>query len=94
MASLQQVMTDPETGKLDSDMINTGMGKSQRDKVRVVRDIIKQVQEDHKGGAPKEEIISRAEEAGIKKDSVEDMIQQLKRSGEIYETSNEKFRVV
>ncbi|MCX9014373.1 MAG: minichromosome maintenance protein MCM [Candidatus Methanoperedens sp.] len=94
MASLQQVMTDPETGKLDSDMINTGMGKSQRDKVRVVRDIIKQVQEDHKGGAPKEEIISRAEESGIKKDSVEDMIQQLKRSGEIYETSNEKFRVV
>ena len=94
MASLKQVMTDPETGKLDSDMVSTGIPKSQRDRVKIVRELIREIQEEHKGGAPREEIILRAEEAGVKKDAVEDMIQQLKKTGEIYETSNDKFRVV
>jgi replicative DNA helicase Mcm len=94
MASLKQVMTDPETGKLDADIVNVGMGKNQRDRIKVLREIIRDIQNEHKGGAPIEEIILKAEESGIKKETVEDMIQKLKSAGEIIEASNERFRVV
>ncbi len=94
MASLKQVMTDPETGRLDADIINVGIAKSQRDRIRVLKEIIKELQEEHKSAVPIEEIISKAEDSGIKKDAVEDMIQKLKTFGEIIEQSNERFRVV
>jgi|SRR5659263_97103 len=93
MASLKQVMTDPETGRLDADIVNVGMGKSQRDRIKVLREIIRDLQKEM-GAAPREEIISKAQESGIKKDTVEDMIQKLKSAGEIIESSNDKFRVV
>jgi len=94
MASLKQVMTDPETGKLDADIVNVGMGKNQRDRIKVLREIIRDLQNEHKGAAPIEDIISKAEESGIKKETVEDMIQKLKSAGEIIEASNDRFRVV
>jgi replicative DNA helicase Mcm len=94
MASLKQVMTDPETGRLDADIINVGIAKSQRDRIKVLKEIIRELQEEYKSAVPLEEIISRAEESGIKKDAVEDMIQKLKTVGEILEASNERFRVV
>jgi replicative DNA helicase Mcm len=94
MASLKQVMTDPETGKLDADIVNVGMGKNQRDRIKILREIIRDIQSEHKGGAPIEDIISKAEETGIKKETVEDMIQKLKSAGEIIEASNDRFRVV
>ncbi|MFZ3166106.1 MAG: minichromosome maintenance protein MCM [Candidatus Methanoperedens sp.] len=93
MASLKQVMTDPETGRLDADIVNVGMGKSQRDRIKVLREIIRDIQKEM-GAAPIEEIILKAEESGIKKETVEDMIQKLKSAGEIIESSNERFRVV
>jgi len=93
MASLKQVMTDPETGRLDADIVNVGMGKSQRDRIKVLREIIRDLQKEM-GAAPIEEIISRAQDSGIKKETVEDMIQKLKSAGEIIESSNDRFRVV
>ncbi len=94
MASLKQVMTDPETGRLDADIINVGMGKSQRDRIKVLKEIVRVLQEEYKSAVPLEDIISRAEESGIKKDTVEDMIQKLKQVGEILEASNNNFRVI
>jgi replicative DNA helicase Mcm len=93
MASMKQVMTD-ETGRLDADIINVGMGKSQRDKIKVLKEIIRDLQDEYKSAVPLEDIISRAEESGIKKDTVEDMIQKLKTVGEILEATNERFRIV
>lgn len=94
MASLKQVMTDPETGRLDADIINVGISKSQKNKIRVLKDIIKELQEEYKNAVPLEDIILKAEESGIKKEAVEDMIQKLKTFGEIIEASNERFRVI
>jgi replicative DNA helicase Mcm len=94
MASLKQVMTDPETGRLDADIINVGMGKSQRDRIKILKEIIRELQEGYKSAVPLEDIISKAEESDIKKDTVEDIIQKLKTVGEVIETTNEKFRVV
>ncbi|MDP2841327.1 MAG: minichromosome maintenance protein MCM [Candidatus Methanoperedens sp.] len=93
MASMKQVMTD-ETGRLDADIINVGMGKSQRDRIKVLKEIIRDLQDEYKSAVPLEDIISRAEESGIKKDTVEDIIQKLKTVGEILEATNERFRIV
>jgi replicative DNA helicase Mcm len=70
------------------------MGKSQRDRIRVLKEIIRDLQDEHKTAVPLEEIILKAGEAGIKKDTVEDMIQKLKTVGEILEATNERFRVI
>ncbi len=94
MASLKQVMTDPETGRLDADIINVGMGKSQRDRIKVLKEIIRELQEEHKSAVPLEEIISKAEDSGIKKDTIEENIMKLKTIGEILEVTNGRFRVV
>ncbi len=94
MASLKQVMTDPETGRLDADIINVGISKSQKDRIKVLREIIRELQSEYKGTAPIEDIIMKAEESGIKKDTVEDMIQKLKGAGEIVEARNGQFKVV
>ncbi|MDF1556739.1 MAG: minichromosome maintenance protein MCM [ANME-2 cluster archaeon] len=86
--SLKQVMTDPETGKLDADIISTGMAKSQRDKAKLIRDIIREIQQDHDGKAPKTEVIQRAMEAGMDEDKADEFIKRLKREGSIFEPTN------
>jgi replicative DNA helicase Mcm len=94
MASLKQVYLDPETGRIDSDIINVGMGKSQRDRVKLVREIIANLQDEHKGAAPLEDIASKAKDSGLEKDVVEDTILRLKTEGDILEVSNKRYRVI
>lgn len=89
-----KIMIDPATGKLDSDIISTGVSKSMRDRIKVLREIIKELQDEMNGAALLNDIIDRAVEAGMKKDNVEDMLQKLKSAGEIIEASNERYRVV
>lgn len=88
-----KIMIDPTTGKLDSDIINVGMGKSQRDRIRVLREVIMELQDEMKTAVPLTDIIERAVESGMKEDDVRDMISKLKSVGEIYEQSNERYRV-
>ena len=65
-----KVMIDPMTGKLDSDIISTGMAKSQRDRIRVLKELIRELQEEFKGSVPVGEIKGKAVEAGMKEGDV------------------------
>ena len=58
---------------------------SQRDQAKLIRDIICELQQEHEGKAPKDEVFQRASEAGINEDKVEDIIKRLKREGAIFE---------
>jgi len=89
-----KVMIDPETGKMDSDIISTGVSKSQRDRIRVLLEVIRELQDEMKSAVPLKDIVERAVESGMKKDDVEDMIHKLKSVGEILEASNDRYRVV
>lgn len=89
-----KVMIDPATGKLDSDIISVGMSKSQRERVKIMRQIIMELQYEFKTSVPLEDILLRAEEAGIKQDRAKDLLATLKSAGEIIEVSDGKFRVV
>lgn len=85
-----------ETTKIgeDIDIINVGMGKSFRDKMKVLKGIIGELQEEHKSSVPLEDIVSKAEESGINKKDVLELMQKMKTIGEVLEVTNGRFRVV
>lgn len=70
------------------------MGQSQRDRLRVLRELIRELQGGSNGAAIIEDILERAKELGIQKDNVEDMLQKLKSAGDVVESSNNRYRVV
>jgi len=90
---LRQVAFDAETGMFDADIITTGVSKSQRDKFKILRGIIRDIAAEHGGMASKDEIYARAEEQGFDREHVEDMLKRLKTQGELYEPTQENVRL-
>ena len=90
---LKQVGIDPETGKLDVDWM-VGKPKSQRDRIIVLIDIIRELMTEHGGEAPEEEVIMRAEEKGINRIKAQDIIDRLNRDGTIWKPSHGKIKLV
>jgi len=92
--SLRQVGTDMETGNLDSDLIITGMGKSQRDRLRIVLEAMRSLQGANGNSVPIDLLTQTLEKEGLKKEYVLDVISKLKTAGDLIEVSNNRFRVV
>ncbi len=90
---LRQVAYDAETGMFDADIITTGVSKSQRDKIKVLRNIIRDLEAEHSGMAPKEDVYTRAEAEGFDKAYVEEVLGRLKTQGELYEPTPEYVRL-
>jgi replicative DNA helicase Mcm len=84
-SSLMQVGFDKETGQIDIDRISTGIPASKRGKMVTIKDIITKLTETGINAIPLESIMAEAAEKEIKEDKVEEIIEQLKRSGEIFE---------
>lgn len=82
---LQQIATDAETGKIDIDRISSGISASQRNKIGIVKDIVAELENSFGKNVPIEEVAKACAEKGISEDSVEEIIQKLKRSGDIFE---------
>jgi replicative DNA helicase Mcm len=83
---------DPITGMLDGDIL-FGMSKSQKDRIKIVREAVKGLSE--KGStAHFDEIVAIAKVKGLSKEDVSDILHQLKFSGEAIEVSNECYRLV
>lgn len=93
-ASLDQVGRDPETGEFDIDVIESGHSKSQRERIKGIRDIIKKVSEEHGGKAPVDEVIEAAEESGMEREKAEEEIDSLTRRGEVIEPEMGYLRLV
>jgi replicative DNA helicase Mcm len=81
--SLEQVGVDPETGEFDADIIESGVTSSERNRMQSVKHIIDEMAED--GEVQIDDVLDRAEEEGFGKDQAEDVIERLKRDGELYE---------
>jgi replicative DNA helicase Mcm len=93
-SSLEDVGMDPETGELDADMVEAGTSKSQRDRIKNVKGIIRELQDEYEDGAPYEQVLERAETGGIERSKAEHEIQKLKDRGDIYEPKTDHLRVV
>ncbi|MFH1439002.1 MAG: minichromosome maintenance protein MCM [Candidatus Woesearchaeota archaeon] len=82
---LEQVGMDPETGKIDIDRISTGVTTSERNKIIIVREIINELEESIGKNIPIDEIITAAKEKGVSEDKAQEVIEKLKRSGDLFE---------
>ena len=93
---LQDIGVDPETGEFDADVIETGTSKSQRDRIKSIKDVIETVDAEYEGeaGAPIDAIVERAEAEGIDEGKVMDQIEQLRRKGDLYSPKQDQYKVV
>jgi replicative DNA helicase Mcm len=82
---LSEIAIDRETGKIDIDKISSGITASERGKIVSVREIINELENKIGRVIPIDDIIKEAEERGISSEKVEDSIEKLKRSGDIFE---------
>jgi replicative DNA helicase Mcm len=91
---LKRVGMDKETGKIDIDIIATGISHSQHDRMRTIIDIIHRLCEESKdGNAPRNDIIIEAETNGIPAEKVREVLDRLKRNGQIYEPMHDKYKI-
>ena len=82
---LHEVGLDPETGKIDIDRITTGISASQRSYIIVIKEIISELENQLGKTIPIDDVINSAKEKGIDDDKVEETIEKLKRSGDLFE---------
>jgi replicative DNA helicase Mcm len=84
-ACLRKVGVDPESGLLDVDVITTGMTKSSRDRTKSVMDIIREICRENQGPAPRDAVLDRAESLGMDRKRAEEIIDRLRRDGDLFE---------
>jgi len=82
-SSLRDLVTDPETGKIDIDIITSGQTHSQVEAMRKVLGIIC-AKDEEMDLVPEKDIIDEAESGGMDRNKAKDMIKKLERKGEIY----------
>jgi len=91
---LRRVGMDKETGKIDIDIIATGISHSQHDRMRNIMDIIQRLSNESKdGNADRGDIVREGEISGLESNKVEEALDRLKRNGQIYEPVHGKYKI-
>jgi len=83
--SLMEVGFDRETGKIDIDRIATGVSASARSNILIVKEIVNELEEKIGKTIPIDDVVAAAKERGIEEDKVEEVIEKLKRTGDVFE---------
>ncbi len=89
---LKDIGVDPETGEFDADIVETGTSKTQRDRIKNVKALIAEIEDEYDAGAPVDEVLDRAEETGMERSKAEHEIEKLRRQGEVYEPQTDHLR--
>jgi len=84
MSMLQSVGIDVESGEIDVDVIMTGKPKSKREKMVILDEIIREL-ENEEGCAKVKKIVAKARERGIDESFVEEMLRRMRREGLLFE---------
>ncbi|KAA0001644.1 MAG: minichromosome maintenance protein MCM [Thermoplasmata archaeon] len=82
---LTKVGMEKDLDSFNIDLITTGITKTQKDKMKVITQIIREICREIDAPAPIEEIVTRAQDEGMEKDAVERLIEKMRREGIIYE---------
>lgn len=83
---LSEIALDKETGKIDIDKISSvGMSQSQRSKIMNLNKIIKELEDEVGKVIPIDDILKKAEKLGLDVSEIEEGLEKLKRTGDIYE---------
>ena len=82
---LRQIAFDEETGTIDIDRIATAVPAAQRNKIIILKEIIAELENKLGKTIPLEDVVRDATHKGMTDSEVEELIQKLKRSGDIFE---------
>jgi replicative DNA helicase Mcm len=93
LRSMRDVGMDPETGEFDADIVETGRAKSQKDRIKLVRDLIAKIAAEHDRGAPRDVVVERAIEEGCGESEAAFTIEKLKDKGLVWEQESGRLRV-
>ncbi|GAB7012949.1 minichromosome maintenance protein MCM [Halolamina salina] len=91
-STLEDIGVDPDAGEFDAEVVETGASKSQRDRIKSVKALIGDIEEEYDAGAPIEEVFDRAGEVGMSVDKVQREIESLRNKGELYEPVEDHLR--
>lgn len=81
--SLQDLVTDPETGKIDIDIITSGQTHTMLTNLKKILGIVREKAQEL-DMVPIEEIISEGKAQGIEADKVRDLLNKLQEKGDVY----------
>ncbi|MBI2670714.1 ATP-binding protein [Candidatus Woesearchaeota archaeon] len=82
---LMEVGIDRETGKIDIDKISTGITATTRNRIHILKEAIDDLEARLGKTIPLEELVIEAVKRGIDEEKVEELIENMKRSGDIFE---------
>jgi len=82
---LRQIAFDEETGTFDIDRWATDTPASSRNKLHIIMEIIKDLEAKVGKNIPVEDLIKAAEEKEINESEAEEILQKLKRAGDVFE---------
>jgi replicative DNA helicase Mcm len=85
---------DPESGQFDANRTDTGKPKSQKDRRKALKSIIRELQpDDSNQGAEVENVLDAADDEGMIRSVCEDELETLRKAGELYEPITGEVRV-
>lgn len=85
VSCLKQVGVDTDTGQLDIDRIVTGITASQRNRIMVIREILHELESKYGTNIPVADVSDIAAERGLDRPKVDEIIEKMKREGELFE---------
>lgn len=89
--SMRETSLD-DSGVLDSSIVETGHSKSQRDRVKIIRNRLLKLQKD--GPVKYSDLALQAIDQNISSEQLDSTIKQMKQDGTIYEIGNKCFKCV
>jgi len=92
--SLTQVARDPLSGRIDVDIVTTGISHRKRSNYMIVLDIIRNLEKKYPDGVPENVIFEEAGKNGISKQFVARVINQEKNRGHLIEPKNGRYRLI
>jgi len=90
---LKRVGIDRETGRIDADIIETGISHTQQQRMKTILDIIATLCESSESGAATEDIIHEAEIKGIDSGKTEDAIKHLEQNKQIFKVPKGGYKI-
>ena len=92
---MRQVGLDPDTGKVDIDKVEGRTPKSERDKIKLIMNIIKELGDEYDGKVPKDIIIEEASaKHNIGEDKAEQIVNKLHQQGMIIESGRNHYKAI
>jgi len=89
--AMRDVGVDPDSNELDADVIETGTSKSQRETIKLIEDLVRDISQEYDAGAPDEVVIERAQENDISRARTSSQIGKLLEKGELYRPNQDEL---